>query len=163
MKHDGVTLRGTQTRSPGRLQRGGGLNMILFLMFLAVALGLLVGLGARTWTRAAIDRGAARLSSEAADLGYKAERDFLVDRGRAEVALGEVLASPAGAQRIWENAETGNRGLLWASEETTRRDGTSCRNVERRTLINGAYRNGASVACRTRQGNWDSAVRWHAE
>jgi surface antigen len=132
----------------------------------ALAVGLLVGLGARQLSRhldAARLSGKGEVSAAATELGYRAERDFRIDTERASLALNDVLGAEAGAQRLWENAETGNRGIVWASEETKGTGGATCRSLARRTLINGIFRNGAGMACRTGSGPWEQKNGWRAE
>lgn len=143
---------------------------MIFLMFgLAILVGVLVGLGARTWTRQYAERPILRdeerppLPSVAVDLGYKREEDYQSDRLRAVQATLEVLQGPPGGQRLWENAETGNRGVIWGAEEKRASNGALCRDLERRTLINSAFRNASAVACRDAQGRWSGEVAWHAD
>lgn len=151
-------------RATGRVLSEGP-NMIVLLFAMALVVGLLVGLGARQLThRYSTNRQTTgELPAAAVDLGYREARDYRIDTERASLALSDVLAAEAGSQRLWENAETGNRGIVWASEETRRTDGASCRALARRTLINGAFRHGAGVACRTASGGWDQKGGWHAE
>jgi surface antigen len=138
--------------------------MIGLLFALALVVGVLVGLGAHQLSRPRDGRlSPGALSASAIDLGYKTERDFRMDSQRAETALAHVLAAGPGAQELWDNAETGNRGLIWASEENRRGDGTLCRNLARRTLINGAFRNAAGTACRTEISDWRQTGQWRPD
>jgi hypothetical protein len=142
--------------------------MVLLLFLMALVVGVLIGLGARRLARLDLERANIRhsqqpLSSEATDLGYKVERDYRIDGERAAAALGDVLGDTGGSQRLWENPETGNRGVIWGSGETRRPDGSICRTLARRTLINGAFRNGGSEACHSAGGPWNTSVGWHAE
>ena len=50
--------------------------------------------------------------------------------------------------------------MIWGAEEKTTSGGAVCRDLERRTFINNAYRNGSAVACRSSQGRWDGVVSW---
>jgi hypothetical protein len=143
-----------------------GPNMVVLLIALALVMGLLVGLGARELARHhdTLRRpGRGELSAGASELGYKTERDFRIDSERADLALIDVLAGQPGSQRLWENAETGNRGIVWASEELPTNGGASCRSLARRTMINGVFRNGAGVACRTSSGGWEQKGEWRSE
>ena len=155
-----------QPESAGRGRLSDGPNMIVLLCGVAVAIALLAGLGARQFTRH-LDTGRslpkAELSGAASELGYKGERDFRIDNERASLALSDVLGAQPGAQRLWENAESGNRGIVWASGETSGTDGATCRSLARRTLINGIFRNTASTACRTASGEWEQKGGWRAE
>ena len=82
--------------------------MVLLLFGMALVIGILVGIGARSWTQQ-YDSGpptarfSVGLSSEAVDLGYKSEAAYISDRDRASAAQDAVLASGPGAQRLWEN------------------------------------------------------------
>lgn len=100
------------------------------------------------------------LSAQAAGLSYLSQEAFRNDQSRAAAALSSVLARGPGAQEVWENHETSNRGLVWNSSETTRPDGSVCRKAERRTLINHAFRDGYAIVCRLPGGQWDADVTW---
>lgn len=138
-------------------------NLALLLVLLAILIGVLVALGARQWTHR-LDRGQPRsggsgISTEATNLGYHHERDFQVDQDHASQAQALALDGPPGAQRLWENAETGNRGMVWASPETIGTGKAACRTLARRTLINGAFRATEGLACRKGDG-WDQQGDW---
>jgi hypothetical protein len=144
-----------------RVSKGPNLMMSLFV--LAVVIGMLVALGARQWAHR-LDRGlpqsrGSAISAEATNLGYRHERDFHVDQEQESRAQAQALAGEPGAQRLWENAETGNRGIVWAAPETLRTGGATCRTLARRTLINGAYRAAEGTACRKGDG-WDQQGAW---
>ncbi len=147
-----------------------GPSLIIPLFLFALVIGVIVGLGANHLSQTrlshqsghAASRQDANVPAAAERLGYRNGPDFWNDEARAASALQEVLAAEAGAQRLWQNPETGNRGNIWASAETTRPGGESCRNLERRTLINGAFRNAQATACR-RGAAWDQTVEWQAE
>lgn len=100
------------------------------------------------------------VSAEAAGLRYVSQEAFRNDQSRAAAALGSVLARGPGAQEIWENHETGNRGLIWNTNETIRPDGAVCRHAERRTLINHVFHDGIAEVCRPAGGQWDADVTW---
>lgn len=140
-----------------------GPNLILLLFLLAMLIGVLVALGTRQWTHR-LDRGQPRfggsdISAEATNLGYRHERDFLVDQDHASQAQALALDGPPGAQRLWDNAETGNRGMVWASPDTIHTGGATCRTLVRRTLINGARRATEGTACRNGD-RWDQQGPW---
>jgi hypothetical protein len=165
-----VMVRNATSQRPvqglgGRDRLADGPNMIVLLFVLALVISVLAGLGARHMTHRP-DRGHAApngdISAEATRLGYRNERDFRIDQEHASLALADVLAAEPGAQRLWENAETGNRGVIWASEETRQPGGASCRNLARRTLINSAFRNAEGIACRSGAG-WEQTGGWRAD
>jgi hypothetical protein len=142
--------------------------MILLLFGLALVIGLLVGLGARSLTREyarhpQAPHGGHSLPAEAAELGYHSEQDFASDGKLAALALAEVLDAGPGAQRLWENVETGNRGVIWASAASARANGAVCRSLARRTLINNKFQNAGAETCRAAAGHWDTTVRWKNE
>lgn len=156
-------------RDPGLSDRGDprrvesdGPSLILVLFGVALLIGILVGLGARSLTSPDTDRGPeeGRLSAMAAHLGYHTEWDYAGDRKREAAALRQVLGAPPGAQHLWENVESGNRGVIWAAPEVPRADGGACRSLDRRTLVNGAFRSAQGKACRNARGVWDDAVQW---
>ncbi len=159
-----------KARASGHSQASGsdGPNMIVILLGVAVLVGLLVGLGAHQLTHQPTSRPAtARLtappSSKAVDLGYKNERDFSVDTQRTAEALEDVLDANPGAQRLWENAESGNRGVFWVSAESPRADNRSCRDIERRAVINNAFSRAIGTVCRSTTGGWNASIDWHAK
>lgn len=139
--------------------------MIVTLFAVALAVGLLVGLGAHQISRHWQERPAQPqigepLSTAAASLGYKTEYDYRTDTERSALATHDVLLARAGAQRLWENAESGNRGVVWASSETQQQDGRTCRDVERRTVINNVYASAIATICKRPRGAWEDAVTW---
>lgn len=152
--------------STEELLQSDGPTMILLLFGLAMLIGLLVGFGAHRWSQQYQDRPGdigPPLSNEAAGLGYHSERDFSADRSRAAVALHQVLASSSEAQHLWENVETGNRGLLWGAASFVGQDGLTCRPLERRTLVNKAFRDASAVICRDVHGDWPASVAWQGK
>ena len=132
---------------------------------LALVVGLLIGLSARRLTQqfSASRPSFEDLSAAAVDLWDREARDHQIDTERAGLVISDFFVTEAESQRLWENSETGSRGIVRASEETRSSDGASCRSLARRTLINGAFRNGAGVACRNASGGWGQQGRWHAE
>lgn len=141
-----------------------GSDTIVVLLVMAVVIGLLGGLGARHMAHR-MDSDAvleADTPAEAKRLGYHRLRDLQADLAQQSVALADVLAADAGAQRPWENVETGNRGLIWASAETRRADGTLCRTLARRTLINGAFSRSHGAAC-LNGTEWQRTGGWRAD
>jgi len=142
-----------------------GASMILLLFAAALVVGVLAGLGVRSLQRSAAVRSAMEhagtpLPAEAAGLGYRTEQAFAADRDMAAEALEAVLNDGPGAQRLWENAETGNRGVIWAAAATMQPNGVVCRSLARRTLINNAYRNAEAQACRNPTGQWEGGITW---
>ena len=140
--------------------------MVVLLFILSLAIGVLVGIGASSFSRydsASTNQGqhhAPPLSRIAAELGYAAERDFENDNVRANNATVQVLLAAPGTQRLWENAETGNRGVIWSGGESQGPDGSICRDLVRRTLINNAYRNASATACHRQGQSWDANPEW---
>jgi len=168
MPRTAAPMRAPQPAQPNGLTESDGPNLILLLFALAVAIGLLVGLGARSLTREyarhpQAPHGGHSLPAEAAELGYHSEQDFASDGKLAAVALAEVLDAAPGAQRLWENVETGNRGVVWASGASARASGALCRSLARRTLINNKFQNAEAETCRGGSGHWDATVRWKNE
>lgn len=146
-----------------------GPNLVVVLFVVSLAFGLLVGLGASRWGphpdagTAAGARHATPVSRKAAQLGYVTQHDYAADQQLAASALVQVLQANPGTQRLWENAETGNRGVIWSSPETSTPDGSTCRELARRTLINNAYRNANATACRRPGKVWASEAQWRNE
>lgn len=150
-----------------------GPNMILLLFVVALVIGVLVGLGARSLTRydgepsvareGQADRQPAAVSAEASALGYRSDRDYSSDRQRASFALGRVMAGVAGEQRLWENPETGNRGVIWNAAEHAGERGRLCRDLIRRTLINNAFRSAEATVCRDPDQAWPTEIAWRGQ
>jgi len=148
--------------------RWEGPSMILLLFATALLSGVLAGLAARSLQSGypvlpMLRHEGASLPSEAYDLGYRTEQAFAADRRLAAEALDAVLQDGPGAQRLWENAETGNRGVIWAAAAERRQDGMLCRSLARRTLINNAFRSAQAEACRVRTDQWERNVIWTIE
>ena len=168
MPRTAAPMRAPQPARPNGSTDSDGPNLVLLLFALAVVIGLLVGLGARSLTREyarhpQAPHGGHSLPVEAVELGYHTEHDFASDGKLAAVALAEVLEAGPGAQRLWENVETGNRGVVWASGASQRPGGAVCRALARRTLINNKFQNAGAEACSTADGHWDATVRWTNE
>ncbi len=144
-----------------------GPSMVTVLFVLSLIIGVLVGVGVSELTppntTGRLPHEGQALSREAAQLGYASESAFLADNQRASTALLQVLQAQPGTQRLWENAETGNRGVIWGAGETQKPDGTTCREMERRTLINNAYRNANATACHKKGQPWGDTAQWRNE
>ena len=163
-----TSIKGTVSAKHGaRSAAWEGPNMVIVLFVLSLGIGVLVGLGASNLASPPSGHSsagsAAPVTRAAAQLGYTSERAFQADNERASDALLQVLQAPAGTQRLWENAETGNRGVIWSGAETRSAGGTICRELERRTLINNAYRNANATACREQGKAWKGEAGWRNE
>ena len=147
--------------------RSSDSSVVVALFLLSLVIGVLVGFSVSELstprTREPRPHEAVALSREAAQLGYTSEHAFLADNQRAATALRQVLQAEPGTQRLWENNETGNRGVIWGAQDTQRPDGTLCREVERRTLINNAYRNANATACHKKGQPWPDTATWRNE
>lgn len=167
-----MTQRTSTLRVPVAVESDGP-NMILLLFVIALVIGILVGLGARSLTRhdggasaahqSQADWQPAAVSAEASALGYRSDWDYSSDRRRASFALGRVMAGLAGEQRLWENPESGNRGVVWSAAEHAGDHGTICRDLVRRTLINNAFRSAAATVCRDPKQAWPTEVAWQGQ
>ncbi len=156
-----------------RLLSGWDSGFGVVAMFgLAVLVGLVAGLGAQRW--AGLDRRPLALrqgpvaqkpvtQKEAVAEGYQTDADYLADHARERVVITRLLAAPVGSQQIWENPETGNRGVIWVARETVRADGGHCRGLVRHTLINNAFHDTEAVTCRANAGDFPSDVTWRPE
>ncbi len=150
----------------GRVEeRGDSAGLILLLFALAMLIGLVVGVGAVRYNAEfgrpmALYRGSSA-PKEVIDQGYHNESDYNADRLREQAVLTRLLASPVGSQALWENPETGNRGVIWVASE--HRGAEICRDLVRHTLLNNAYRNTAATVCREPRGAFPERVAWHQE
>jgi surface antigen len=146
-----------------------GPNIVIILFVSSLVIGVLVGVGASSFGHhdagGTVQRThhAQAVSRAAAELGYTTERDFEADNARAESATLQVLQSPPGTQRLWENAESGNRGVVWSGDETASQNGSICRDLVRRTLINNAFRNASATACHQQGESWSADADWRNE
>ena len=145
--------------------RGDGAGAIVLLFALAVLVGLGVGFGA---LRYAADPGrplALHHSNsppkQVIEAGYHNEADFNADRARERAVLTKLLAGPVGAQALWENPETGNRGVIWVASE--QKGAEICRNLVRHTLLNNTYRNSAATICHAPGQDFPADIPWHVE
>lgn len=96
------------------------------------------------------------ISAAAEALKYSREELYRSDLSMAEDALTRLLRGVGGSQLLWENAESGNRGITWNSFENRR----GCRDIERRTIINGAFHEETSTACRDANGHFPTQLQW---
>ncbi|HEY0421451.1 MAG TPA: hypothetical protein VGC80_18185 [Acetobacteraceae bacterium] len=99
-------------------------------------------------------------SPEAVALGYRSQHDYAEDGRRRRAALDDVLSGTPGTQFTWRNPETGNRGVVWGSGDLARADGSVCRDVVQRSLVNEIYSERAAAICRPPRGGWDMEVAW---
>ena len=107
------------------------------------------------------------LSKAASALGYHEERHYLADREQEHVTVERLLTLPVGAQALWENAETGNRGVIWVAGEregiAPGEAGKLCRDLVRHTLLNNAYHNSLGTICHPPGKEYPGEVAWRIE
>ena len=96
------------------------------------------------------------ISAAAEALKYSREELYRADQSMAEEALSRLLGGVGGSQLLWENADSGNRGITWNSFENRR----GCRDIERRTIINGVFHEETSTACRDASGKFPAQLQW---
>jgi hypothetical protein len=142
----------------GQIDRRDGPNIWVVGLGVLTVAALLIWMALHVWQRPRPSDAARRtpLSAEAEKLSYTAEEDFRSDQSMAAGTLRRVLDGAAGGQILWENPETGNRGLVWNGPENAR----GCREVERRTVINHAFRDFGAMVCRDSRGRWPSEIAW---
>jgi hypothetical protein len=163
----GVFERSIMARPMRQPTEGGDGSGGIFLLFaMALVVGLLAGLGAQRIVQnygrpAALRSGAT--PKEIVDLGYNSETDFKADHAREQAVITKLLVSPVGSQMLWENAETGNRGVIWVASQHTTPDGGVCRDLVRHTLLNNAYRNTAATTCHGVNAGYPDQIAWRAE
>ncbi len=153
-----------QVREEGWIAESGSLIAVLFGMALVV--GLLAGLGAQRYMRdfghpVAIYQGSA--PKEIVKLGYTDVAAYNIDHAREHAVIDKLLAAPVGSQMLWENPETGNRGVIWVARQAMLPNGAVCRDLVRHTLLNNTYRNTAGTTCRPANGSYPPEIPWHAE
>ena len=154
------------TQGPRRVEeQADGAGIILLLFALAMLIGLAVGFGvvrynAELGRPMALYHGSSA-PKEVIDQGYHNEADYNADRAREQAVLTHLLAAPVGSQALWENPETGNRGVIWVARE--QKGAEVCRDLVRHTLLNNAYRNTAATVCRDPSGAFPERVAWHQE
>ncbi len=138
--------------------RNGPSIVLVGICVAMITLGLTV-LGMNVWNRHPTVETFQRppMSAEAAALNYTREELYRADISMADDALLRVLRGVGGSQLLWENAESGNRGITWNSFENRR----GCRDIERRTMINGMFREEIATACRDAAGHWPSSFAWN--
>jgi surface antigen len=149
-----------------------GAGTIVALVGLAVLIGLAVGFAAQRWAADpafVVWHGGptGAVSKAASDLGYKVERDYLADRAREQATVERLLTLPVGSQILWENPETGNRGVVWVAgdhaADAAEPAGTFCRDLVRHTLLNNAYRNSLGTTCHAPGQPYSPDVAWRIE
>lgn len=97
----------------------------------------------------------------AAALGYSTAASYRADQSLASATLRSIMTSSAGTQQIWENRETGSRGLLQVEGSLLRGDGSDCRKFRQRLLLNGKLRENNVIACRTfDEREWSHDLAW---
>ena len=96
-------------------------------------------------------------------MGYHSENDFNADHAREQTVIQKLLAAPVGSQMLWENPETGNRGVIWVAGQHAGTDGGMCRDLVRHTLVNNSYRNTAGTTCRGGNSGYPDQIAWRAE
>jgi len=148
-----------------------GAGMILLLFGFAVLIGLAVGFTAQRW---ATDPGrpislyrSSGAPKEVVDQGYKSESDFNADHAREQETISRLLVAPVGTQVLWENPETGNRGVIWVASEHVgnqgAQNGQTCRDLVRHTLLNNTYRNTVGTTCHTAGKAFAADIAWQVE
>lgn len=158
--------------SPNLISRGlalwdsGGGLVAMFL--LALLVGVLAGLGVQHLARLpgrpmSLYHGTVT-QKQAVEEGYEQDADYLADRARERAVITRLLAASVGSQQLWENPETGNRGVIWVANETATADGSRCRELIRHTLINNAFRDTETTACSAGpRGTISPDVTWRPE
>ena len=148
-----------------------GAGAIVLLFGLAVLIGLLVGFTAQRWATdpdfVAWRFRSGTVSKAASDLGYKAEGDYQADRQRERATIDRLLTMPVGSQALWENPETGNRGVIWVGGQhegaASGQPGKFCRDLVRHTLLNNAYRNSLGTTCQAPGERFPPDIAWRIE
>ena len=148
-----------------------GLGAVLMLFGAALTIGLLVGITAQH--RATDPGNAAFLKSgrtvprDVAAYGYTSMNDFNSDHLREQATITQLLQAPVGSQSLWENPETGNRGVIWVMKERQvergAQPGQTCRDLMRHTLLNNAYRNTVGSTCRDKGQAYSAEIAWTPE
>ena len=148
-----------------------GAGAIVALFFFALLIGLLVGFTAQRWATspevAASRYSASAVSKAASELGYHEERAYQADRQHEQVTVERLLNLPVGTQQLWENPETGNRGVILVSGEragaASGEAGKTCRDLVRHTLLNNAFHNSLGTICRAPGEGFPGDVAWRVE
>ena len=148
-----------------------GIGAVMMLFGFALIIGLLVGITAQHW---ATDPGStAYLKSghsvpkDVRQFGYTSMSDFNSDHQREQATITHLLEAAVGSQSLWENPETGNRGVIWVMNERQVEQGAMrgqiCRDLLRHTLLNNAYRNTAGTTCHVLGQAYSAEITWKPE
>jgi surface antigen len=148
-----------------------GAGALVALLGFAVLVGLGVGYSAQRWAN---DPGRLpgrferhSVSKSAGALGYQTDEAFEADRKRETETVTRLLGMPVGSQLLWENPETGNRGVIWVAGEHAGGSGTEanaiCRDLVRHTLLNNSFRNTLGTTCRKPNQAFSADVTWQQD
>jgi hypothetical protein len=142
----------------GIVRDQSGSNAVLIGIFAALLTAVVIVVGVAVWNRYQRSHHVIGepLSTRAELLKYSQEEMYRKDLAMENDALTRLLGSAGGSQLLWQNAESGNRGITWNSFENER----GCREIERRTMINDIFHEESATVCRDAAGHWPSKLAW---